>query len=437
MQITEFREFDPAVFAVVHQVVLDLPELTLVLDDDAQAIVQALLRSADGARTSRLEQDALNLLQAAAKLKRFFIIRPPEAPGLLFCGGLLTHGSNKISVGGIGFSFADAFKRCIGEAVEYWSQIQDHESPAVQAISLQPGCTEWPDYWLNFLKNPAAKTLDCVPAKRLADGAAVYVPADLCLRRQNTQLNVPFKLSSGCAAGPVWESALAQAVGEVIERDAITLWWYGGVPAKRFSQEQLENLGLAGLLARCRSACQARQSTFLLLPSAGGLSSVFAYSFDQSSEHFACGMAAHWDTSKALTSALLELCQMELGLALVRLKIAQDGMNALNQGDQRQLQRASVIKPDCSALLADPITSIHPLAIDPANPADDLKKRLRTAKLTAYCIDMGKPSLAIPVAKVIIPELQAATPITLTNRLEAAIKKYGGGWGLRNNIGIY
>ncbi|MEZ5590842.1 MAG: YcaO-like family protein [Gammaproteobacteria bacterium] len=435
MQITEFREFEPSVFATVREILLDSRPNPSKPGSDVQTILHALIENKLPANPEKFI-DTLNLLNVAANLQRFFVIRPPEAPGLYFCGGELAYGSASISVGGMGLSFADALRRCLGEAAEFLAQVHDAESPAIQAIPLHQIQPAWPDYWLNFINDPAAKTLDCIEARQLADGTAVFIPADLCIRRPDRQLTVPFKLSSGCAAGITPDKALAKSIAEVIERDAVALWWYGGTPARRFSPEQLEALGISSLLDACRGPYQGRQSNFLAILPACGVSSVFAYSFDKSGKHFACGMATHWDTRKALASALLELCQMELGLALVHLKIEQQGIDSLNEGDKQQLQR-STIKPDCNAFLADPVTSINQPEIKPNRLAGELTNQLSNANLSAYYVDMSKLSLAVPAAKVIIPDLQAATPITLTNRLEAAIKKYGGGWGMLNEIGIY
>ena len=88
MQITEFREFDPCLFSAVHGVLRDSPLKPPTLSADVVDILQALAYPTGRPLVEKRNQfdDSLNLLRAAAKLRRFFVIRPPEAPGLCFCG---------------------------------------------------------------------------------------------------------------------------------------------------------------------------------------------------------------------------------------------------------------------------------------------------------------------------------------------------------------
>lgn len=441
MRIREFREFDSSAFAVVHDVLRDPSAKSATLSADALDMLQALAVQLDQSSAEAQAQfdDQLNLLRAAAQLQRFFVIRPPEAPGLYFCGGELRHDSASVSVGAMGLSFVDAFKRCVGEAVEYWSQI---ESSADESIIIHPlpltDCTKlWPASWLQFVTDENLSMIDCIQAQALNDDLTFYLPADLCLRRANSQFTVPYKLSSGCAVGPTFDHALCKALTEVIERDAVALWWYGGVPPKRFSQDQLQQLGITELVQCCRGSYQERYTVFLDVSSDLKVPVVVAYSFDRSGSNFVCGMAAHLDLQKAVEAALLELCQMELGLALVRLKIEQSGRDALSQGDTQQLQRATQIQPDCKALGGQETVPFNRHKPQLKSSLGTLKDCINSASLKAYFIDITKPSLDIPAVKVVLPELQAATIDSVANRLQTAITTYKGGWGLINKIDLY
>ena len=441
MEITEFREFNPCLFATVHDTLSTSSAKPNKLSGDALDILHAL-HPVDLLRPDKHAEldDELNLLRAAAKLQRFFVIRPPEAPRLFFCGGEFLNDPTNISVGGIGLSFADAFRRCIGEAVEYLSQVENlvEESIAVHRIPLQNCPKSWPASWLRCAIHKNLPFIDCVQARDLDDGSDYYLPADLCMRRSKKQLIISYKLSSGCAVGRTFDDALCKGISEVIEHDAVALWWYGGNPARQFSQDWLQKLGILELLKHCRGSYKGRHTVFLDVSTDLKIPSVVAYSFDASGSNFVCGMAAHPNVQKALEAAFLELCQMELGLSMVHLKIKQRGMDALNEGNRQQLLRASRMHPNCFALAAGK-TAAPPYAnrLLPKSNLDVLKDCINHTSLKAYFIDITKQSLKVPAVKVLLPELQAAVARVLTNRLQSAINTYSGGWGLINQVDLY
>ena len=89
-----------------------------------------------------------HLLKAASRFGRVFELAAPEAPGLLCFGaefdpGLadpLHAGHPLVGVSGVGLSLQDAFQGCIGEGIEYLSQLQtaddalefDQDDPAAK-----------------------------------------------------------------------------------------------------------------------------------------------------------------------------------------------------------------------------------------------------------------------------------------------------------------
>src|SRR4030095_14708767 len=72
------------------------------------------------------------LLRIAAQFIRIFALSAPEAPGLVALGAeidlatadALHRGSPPIGVSGIGVSLQEAFQGCVGEGIEYLSQLQ-------------------------------------------------------------------------------------------------------------------------------------------------------------------------------------------------------------------------------------------------------------------------------------------------------------------------
>lgn len=72
--------------------------------------------------------------------------------------------------------------------------------------------------------------LNWTPAWSLADGQPYYIPLTYCYA------NTPFEEacfcrfnSNGCAAGNTLEEAILQGLLELVERDAIAVWWYNKI----------------------------------------------------------------------------------------------------------------------------------------------------------------------------------------------------------------
>ncbi len=70
------------------------------------------------------------MLRAASKLRRVFQLSAPDAPGLIFMGGEADpavveggEGHPVASLAGSGLTLGAAFERCVGEGIEYLSQV--------------------------------------------------------------------------------------------------------------------------------------------------------------------------------------------------------------------------------------------------------------------------------------------------------------------------
>ncbi len=142
----------------------------------------------------------------------------PDAPGLFSFGAQfdpaladsLHDGSPMVGVSGVGLTLRDAFQGCIGEGIEYLSQLQ-----AGTDLLLKPGVDDWAGkLGPKALELVAAVSERCMQpervlswcrATRLTDGGEVWLPADICLRRPPAQRDFapPFPLSIGSAAGSV------------------------------------------------------------------------------------------------------------------------------------------------------------------------------------------------------------------------------------------
>src|ERR1700733_11654066 len=136
------------------------------------------------------------LLKAASRFARVFQLAAPDAPGLVAFGAEfdpaiadpLHAGSPLVGVSGVGLSLQEAFQGCIGEGIEYLSQLQTGSDVLLPSGPGDPAARLGPQA-RDFLAAFSAHRLhwdaelSWHPAMRLTDrsGTQALLPADLCL----------------------------------------------------------------------------------------------------------------------------------------------------------------------------------------------------------------------------------------------------------------
>jgi len=412
--------------------------------DDVRGLIGALDYGDDAAAAP--QQAAL--LAAAAKLKRVFELRAPDAPGLVFCGGeadpaiigWTDTGDALASLSGTGLTRRQAFESCVGEGVEYLSQFDlwhdalEHGTVARRTVMLDGKSRSFLAALAEHVQVRPEQELAFVAARRLSDGASVHLPADMCLRRARAVRNFvpPFKLGTGCAAGVSFAGAALHGLLELVERDAVSLWWRGGYRGRAIALEGPAGREAADLIGRLRMGEAGRVSWLLDITTDVGVPCVAALSCRPDGFGFACGHAARASMAAAARAAICEMCQMELGQALVEAKRRERGEGALNEGDLRHVQRATQIDARQCALL-------HPVGIpssaraldgeerEPALLLRTIVDRLARMEIETFAFDLSRAQFAIPVVRIVAPGLQLEPSAIATERLTGAIAATGGG----------
>jgi ribosomal protein S12 methylthiotransferase accessory factor len=386
------------------------------------------------------DADALHrarLLEAAAQFARFFQLGAPEAPGL-FCFGAevdpgsidqIHRGSALLGVSGVGFSMQEAFQRCVGEGIEYLSQLQSSDDRLLPSGATNGQARLRPDFLARRTRHPDAQ-LSWYPARRLMDESAVLLPADLCLRRPEAErdFSVPFPLSIGSAAGPSFDGALLHGLLELIERDAASLWWLGGRRPRAIDPHAV---GADALLQKLRPAGGARRRSWSLdITTDIGVPTVAAVSCSPDGFGFAFGLATRTTLASAARSAMLEMCQLELAYAVIEAKRRERGEAGLNARDRLHLDRARRINADQCLLLQPTADRAEHTAIDAAEPRavrEVIVRRLESLGIESFFIDLTRSRFAVPVARVIAPALQVEPSEIVTPRLAEMTAQTGGG----------
>jgi len=413
-------------------------------DHDARLILQALeYGSESGNRIDPETADRAHLLIAASRFARVFELASPDAPNLISFGAQfdpaladpLHDGSPLVGVSGVGLTLRDAFQGCIGEGIEYLSQLQ-----AGTDLLLKPGVDDWAGNLgpkarelvaaVSERRMQSERALSWCRATRLPDGGEVWLPADICLRRPPAQRDFapPFPLSIGSAAGPSRDAAALHGLMELIERDAASLWWRGGQLARSIPPQH--EVVAEGLLRQLRHGASVQRRTWLLdITTDIGVPCVAAVSCRADGSGFAFGLAARPALEAAIRSATLEMCQLELADAVVMMKRSERGDDGLNAQDRIHLQRAAINADQCRLLQPVAEYGAHlPLHATEAGVMFGLiVQRLEKLGIEIFCLDLMRPRFAVPVIRVIAPGLQLEPSEIVTARLQDAIARTGGG----------
>jgi ribosomal protein S12 methylthiotransferase accessory factor len=430
-------------------------------DDSSAADVRLLLEAlgyATARETSVADDEATRhrarLLKAASRFTRVFQLAAPDAPGLVSFGAEfdpaiadpLHAGNPLVGVSGVGLSLQEAFQGCIGEGIEYLSQLQTGSDLLLpsDAVAPAPGPGLQTQAFLTAFATHRIRLdreFSWHRAVRLIDHAEVLLPADLCLRRppDRREIKPPFPLSTGSAAGTSWEAAALHGMLELIERDAASLWWRGGrrggsIPPRHEAQIMAE-----ALLPQLRQSASARRSWLLDITTDIGVPCVVAVSCLNDGFGFTLGLAARPTLKAASRSAILEMCQGELALAVVEAKRRERGEAALNERDQVHRRRATMINADHCLLLQPGRACADHLVIDTADSGAALRfiaARLEQFGIETFGLDLTRQGLEIPVARLISPGLQAEPSDIITPRLADMIRQTGGGMKYTGGVAL-
>lgn len=403
---------------------------------DATGAVRTLLSSLGALHLTDAgaRQDLARLLAISTRLKRIFQLQPPDMPGLFFFGAQVdpTHfgadwGSVR-GVAGIGTRPLDAFRGCMGEAAEYLSQhlCTGQALPAVVSGDVHPADSLVVAN-LTALSDPPCwfDVGDWCAATVLVSGWSVDIPFDLCWRRNPAEQQVRPRSAPGlgCAAGQSRDLAALAAVLEVVERDALALWWRGGRRARPVSSQLQEKAGFAQLRHAARGQRDGRLCWFLDLTTDVGVPVIAAISIGQAGRGFAFGVSAALRAEDALRSAFLELGQLELADHLVRMKLATGGEARLNDIDRMHRCRSETDMGDWPLLQPRGQPADHAAwyaeleGWEPAARLAPLAHRLQTRGHEILLVDQTNARIGVPVIRALIPTLQPDPGDVETSRL--------------------
>ncbi|WP_232663261.1 TOMM precursor leader peptide-binding protein [Pseudonocardia sp. TRM90224] len=243
--------------------------------------------------------------------------------------------------------------------------------------------------------------LDWTPLWSLADGRRRLLPTAMLYYGAPGPASL-YADSNGCAAGTCREDAVLQGLLELVERDAVAIWWYNRL---RVGAVDLGGLGDPLLAAQVtHHAGIGRELWVLDVTSDLGVPTMAAVSrrYGQRDERILLGFGAHLDPAVAARRAVTELNQ----------SLSTDA-SASGPADDPDWHRWITT----ATLANQPYLRPHPAVASPARPfprqpdlredVEQLVERLAERGYDVLVLDQTRPDVGLPVVKVVVPGLRS------------------------------
>jgi bacteriocin biosynthesis cyclodehydratase domain-containing protein len=320
-------------------------------------------------------------------------------------------------VWGRGITPAAAETSCLGEAIERYSSVyqgNEHSTGATlaQVDGISPnqillfsgtqydGRESWNAthslaHWVPE-RLDSSQSIQWTEARSVLTGATKYVPSGCCYLRYpfRDQPEYASADSNGCAAGRSLEDAILGGLLELVERDAVAIWWYNrlGKPAVDLASFGEPFL----LLVREQFAAEGRDLYLLDVTNDLETPVYVAVAPRRDGSELVFGSAAHPDSSEAARKAVGELAQTLYW-------------------DTRLSSPNELRRWLTAATLEDhgyfkPIGEVKSPRMRPPRTVEDAiqqcTERLQAAGIETYFVDLTRPEIRIPVVRVIAPGLR-------------------------------
>lgn len=232
-----------------------------------------------------------------------------------------------------------------------------------------------------------------LPAWSLRDRQQCYVPADAVLygSLKTAKNRVAVFESNGFSAGNTLEEAITQGLLELIERDAVAIWWFNRLKRPPFESTMLEKDSwfTTALSELNDQGCTVH---FLDLTIDTGVPVVAAVGEFETG--FLIGYGCHLDSRIALSRGLTELIQVK----------------TLMKPVPSPFEQTDYLYPDDTAKTFHCIHCNFDDEQEVFQVPNKLVKRLAQLDLDTVVVNCTRPDIGFPVVKVFVPGLRAFRP---------------------------
>ncbi|MBI4818712.1 MAG: TOMM precursor leader peptide-binding protein [Deltaproteobacteria bacterium] len=249
------------------------------------------------------------------------------------------------------------------------------------------------------------------PAWSMTHHRFVHLPTSHCFYGFREQVLKSISDSNGDAAGNSLEEAILQGFYELVERDAVALWWHNRVRRPLVDADSFGNTVWDETKRHYRDVLD-RELHVLDVTTDLGVAAFVVVSHRRNPKYpdITLGFAAHFDPETALLRALGNANQYLPGVSLLNA----DGSTRYRYLDKEALAWFRSASYDSQPYLLPDARVAPRSATDFANQAApdiavDLSKAIAIVRglgLEMIVVDHTRPDIGMPVVKVVIPGLR-------------------------------
>lgn len=334
--------------------------------------------------------------------------------------------------GGKGLTEEEARASALGEAVERYSGTRQGDEPVVLGSyadlapsAIHPHACQLYDE-RQFLEREAWNstgarmqyvpprfdehaTTEWTPVWSLTGQTRRLLPTSMLYYSEHAAPDGLFADSNGNAAGTSPEDALIQGFFELVERDAVALWWYNRTRHAAVDLAAFDEPYIAPLVEAYRTV--HREVWALDLTSDFGFPVIAALSrrTDKPAEDIVFGFGAHFDPALALRRALTEMGQLlplvvDAGPRGTGYRV--DDADALDWWSRATVAGQPYLVPDPAQPARGPRHWSHEESADLAEDVAAVTEAVRACGMDLLVLDQTRPDIGLPVLKVIVPGLR-------------------------------
>ena len=207
--------------------------------------------------------------------------------------------------------------------------------------------------------------------------------------------------SNGCAAGQSLQDAVARGFLELVERDAIAIWWYNRIRRPAVHEDHLDDPQIGVIFGEIK---RRRNVEMLDLTTELGIFVFGAVACDAAGEDITLGFGAHFDPKLAARRAARELAQVTAECDELSPESVQRG--SLEYAFARWRAQARISSEP--HLVPTGISANPQTYLDPG--VSLFEQCVTTCKqngLTLLALNLTRPEIGLPVARVVCPELRS------------------------------
>ncbi|WP_434448484.1 TOMM precursor leader peptide-binding protein [Lentzea sp. E54] len=211
--------------------------------------------------------------------------------------------------------------------------------------------------------------------------------------------------SNGCAAGSSLEDAVLQGLLELVERDAVAIWWYNRTPVPEMDLDAFHDPWIDQL--RTVHAGLGRDVWLLDVTSDLGVPAMVAVSrrTDGPREDIMFGCGAHLDPKVAARRALTELNQC-MPMVCDPMDMSVFDIDMRRWFETTRLADHLWLAPDPAVAPHSPSHHGYTHRRDLVDDIHAIQGTLETKGMELLVLDQTRPDVGLPVVRVVVPGLR-------------------------------